>query len=59
MCAMHLCCSEAEQSNLMLKTRPRQLLDTLALDIPIPTEIGKNRQNCAYLDSLGHTQVKQ
>jgi hypothetical protein len=35
-CAMHLSCFETKLPNLMLKTRPKQLLGYLPLDIVLP-----------------------
>jgi hypothetical protein len=39
--AMHLSPFEAKQSNLNLKTRPKQLLGSLPLDIVLPGTIEK------------------
>jgi hypothetical protein len=35
-CAMQLSCFETKLPNLMLKTRPKQLLGSLPLDIALP-----------------------
>jgi hypothetical protein len=35
-CAMQLSCFETKLPNLMLKTRPKQLLGSLPLDITLP-----------------------
>jgi hypothetical protein len=36
---VQLCCFETKQPNLMLKTRPKQLLGSLPLDIALPTVV--------------------
>jgi hypothetical protein len=39
--AMHLSCFETKLPNLMLKTRPKQLVGSLPLDIVLPAQVQK------------------
>jgi hypothetical protein len=56
--AMQLRCSEIKLSNLMLKTRPKQLLSSLPLDIALPgsllrTPVGKaGRKNSRIVSTI-------
>jgi hypothetical protein len=54
-CAMQLSCFETKLPNLMLKTRPKQLLGSLPLDIALPAQLHET----AVVNKLINDSIQQ